>query len=206
MNPSGARELSRVIQQRLTNQLTALRGKRPESGHGLDLGRGVRRWFARPSGQGHPPAVVVSTVIEAVIADVWDDVRHIASHVSWMHDAAAIRFVGAQTEGTGTIFECDTKIGPFSLTDVMEITSWEDQRRMGVRHVGLVTGVGEFTLAALGPNRTEFCWSEDLIFPWYMGGPIGAWVARPVLRLIWSKNLANLKARIEGLAQRPPRG
>lgn len=142
-------------------------------------------------------AVVVSTVINRSPADVWADVRNIASHVTWMQDAAAIRFLSDTHEGTGTRFECDTKVGPFSLTDIMEITSWEDERRMGVRHVGLVEGTGEFTLSAIGPNQTEFRWEEDLLFPWFLGGPVGAFIARPVLRWVWKGNLKRLTARIE---------
>ncbi len=142
-------------------------------------------------------AVVVSTIVDRSPAQVWADVRDIESHVDWMHDAVEIRFLSDVREGPGTRFECDTKVGPFSLTDVMEITSWEDEQRMGVRHVGLVEGTGEFTLRDLGSNRTEFRWQEDLSFPWFIGGPVGAFLARPVLRLIWKRNLARLKARVE---------
>lgn len=149
------------------------------------------------SKRGH--AVVVSTIIERSPAEVWADVRDIESHVSWMQDAAAIRFLSEQREGQGTRFECDTKVGPFALTDIMEITSWEDERRMGVRHVGLVEGTGEFTLIELGPDRTEFRWEEDLIFPWFLGGPVGAFFARPVLRWVWKGNLKRLTARIEAV-------
>ena len=142
-------------------------------------------------------AVVVSTIIERSPGEVWEDVRHVSSHVDWMQDAAEIRFLTDDREGPGTRFECDTKIGPFSLTDVMEITSWEDERRMGVRHVGLVEGSGEFTLTGLDSGATEFRWEEDLTFPWYLGGPLGAFFARPVLRFVWKRNLARLKQRIE---------
>ena len=144
-------------------------------------------------------AVVVSTVIDRTPAEVWADVREIASHVDWMQDAAEIRFLTEHREGQGTRFECDTKVGPFSLTDVMEITAWEDERRMGVRHVGLVEGTGEFTLTAVGSDRTEFRWEEDLKFPWFLGGPVGAFFARPVLRWVWKGNLKRLKARIEAV-------
>ncbi|MEZ5341370.1 MAG: SRPBCC family protein [Acidimicrobiales bacterium] len=143
------------------------------------------------------PAVVVSTTIDRPSTAVWENVRDISSHVSWMLDAEAIRFLTPQTEGVGTRFECDTKVGPLSLTDVMEITAWEDAKQMGVRHVGLVEGTGLFTLVDLGDDRTEFRWEEDLRFPWFFGGPIGAFVARPVLRTIWKGNLKRLKARIE---------
>ena len=142
-------------------------------------------------------AVVVSTVIERAAADVWADIRNIESHVTWMQDAAEIRLLSEHHEGSGTRFECDTKVGPISLTDVMEITAWEDERRMGVRHVGLVEGSGEFTLEELAPERSEFRWEEDLSFPWFMGGPIGAFLARPILRFVWKRNLSRLKSRIE---------
>lgn len=142
-------------------------------------------------------AVVVSSVIECSPAEVWADVRNIESHVTWMQDAVVIRFLTENREGAGTRFECDTKIGPFSITDIMEVTSWEDERRMGVRHVGLVEGIGEFTLAEAGPGRTEFRWEEDLSFPWFLGGPLGAFVARPVLRRVWRGNLKRLTARLE---------
>ena len=145
----------------------------------------------------HEPAVVVSTVIERSPADVWADVRNIESHVTWMQDAVAIRFQSEQTEGPGTRFECATKVGPFSLTDVMEITTWEDERRMGVRHVGLVEGVGEFTLHELGAERTDFRWEEVLTFPWFMGGRVGSLLAPAVRRFIWKRNLARLKGRLE---------
>ena len=48
-----------------------------------------------------------------------------------MQDGAEIRFLTNHCEGQETRFECDTKVGPFSLTDVMEITSWDDERRNG---------------------------------------------------------------------------
>ncbi len=142
-------------------------------------------------------AVIVGITIERSAGDVWADVRDISSHVTWMQDATAIRFLTDHVEGSGTRFECDTKIGPFKLTDVMEITEWVDARRMGVRHVGLVEGTGVFTLTELGPDRTEFRWEEDLVFPWFMGGRVGAFVSRPILRLIWKRNLTRLKARLE---------
>jgi len=142
-------------------------------------------------------AVIVSTVIERELAEVWTEVRDIASHVEWMQDAVEIEFIGERREGVGVRFRCRTKVGPFSLTDVMEVVSWVENHQMGVRHVGLVEGTGEFTLREFATNRTEFQWQEDLLFPWYLGGSIGGFVARPVLRKVWRGNLRRLKARLE---------
>lgn len=143
--------------------------------------------------------IKVSTVIDASPEVVWTELRDIASHVEWMHDAVAIRFTSDRTEGVGTAFDCDTKVGPFRLTDRMEITEWKPGRAMGVRHVGLVTGEGAFHLTRQRRNgRTRFVWKERLRFPWWMGGPIGSMVSKPVLRRIWRRNLRNLKQRVEG--------
>jgi len=142
------------------------------------------------------PGIATEIVINAPIAFVWADVEDISTHVDWMLDAAAIRFLTEQRDGVGTRFECDTVFGPFKLTDVMEITEWEDRAVMGVRHQGLVGGTGVFTLRSSG-QATVFSWVEELEFPWYFGGALGAQASEPVLRMIWKGNLRRLKDRIE---------
>ena len=72
----------------------------------------------------HP--IDVSITIGCPPSEVWDYVRNIESHVDWMHDANAIRITSLRSSGVGTVFECDTKIGPFRLVDKMEITTWKE--------------------------------------------------------------------------------
>lgn len=140
------------------------------------------------------PRIRVSTTIDAPPRRVWAQVRDISSHVGWMADAEAIRFTSRRRRGVGTTFECDTKVGPLTLTDEMEVTSWRDGREMGVRHVGVVTGTGRFTLRRAHRGRTRFTWEEQLVFPWWLGGPVGGLVGAPVLKLIWRGNLRRLRA------------
>lgn len=143
--------------------------------------------------------VTVSVDITASPETVWSIVEPVENHVDWMADAVAIRFESEQTRGVGTTFLCDTKIGPITLTDRMEITEWVPEQTMGVRHSGIVTGSGVFTLEPLaGGTRTRFTWAESLDFPWYFGGRFGAAVAGPViLAPLWRRNLKRLKAQIE---------
>jgi uncharacterized protein YndB with AHSA1/START domain len=143
-------------------------------------------------------SIRVATTIDAPPAVVWKAIEDVGSHVRWMEDAVAIRFLTSRRQGVGTRFECDTAVGPLSLTDVMEITEWAPRRAMGVRHVGVVTGDGRFTLRRIRGNRTRFTWKERLRFPWWLGGPFGAVVGGEVLRLVWKRNLANLRAVVEG--------
>lgn len=128
--------------------------------------------------------VQASRRIRADVGTVWDALADIESHVEWMADARAIRFTSPATHGLGTTFECDTKVGPIALTDHMEITEWTPERAMAVRHSGVVTGEGRFTLR---PHRrgTELEWDETLRFPWW----IPSRPAAVVLRVIWRGNL-----------------
>ena len=139
----------------------------------------------------------VGITIDAPPGAVWDVVRHVEDHVEWMADAVEIRFVSHRRSGVGTAFDCDTRVGPFRLTDRMEITEWKPRRAMGVRHVGLVTGTGAFTLRRRPGGRTRFTWRERLTFPWWMGGFVGEVVGGEVLRLVWMRNLRQLKAIVE---------
>jgi hypothetical protein len=139
--------------------------------------------------------ITVSTELDASPEHVWEILEPIERHVDWMADAVAIRFDGAQTTGLGTAFVCDTKVGPFTLTDRMEITEWVPGRSMGVRHSGIVSGSGVFTLEPIDRGRrTRFTWSEDLRFPWYVGGPVAGLIGgHAVLRWIWRRNLRALE-------------
>ena len=142
--------------------------------------------------------ISVSIDLDATPEQVWEVVRDVGGHVEWMADARAIRFVSEQREGVGTTFDCDTQVGPLHLVDRMEITTWEPGRSMGVRHAGLVTGEGAFRLGPLdGGRRTRFAWTEELVFPWYFGGPITAAAARPVFRHIWHRNLSELRRVVD---------
>lgn len=140
------------------------------------------------------PRIEVATTIDAPPPVVWGQVRDIASHVGWMTDAEEIRFTSPRREGVGTTFECDTRVGPLTLTDEMEVTSWEQDREMGVRHVGVVTGTGRFTLRPGPDATTTFTWEEDLVFPWWLGGRVGGVAGAKVLTQIWKRNLRTLRA------------
>lgn len=141
----------------------------------------------------------VAVEIDAPPKNVWSVVEPIERHVDWMADATAIRFTSASNRGVDTEFECDTKVGPITLTDVMTVTEWEPERRMGVRHTGVVTGTGAFELEPIDlGRRTRFTWTEELTFPWFLGGRLGEIVGgRAVMKRIWIRNLRRLEELVE---------
>ena len=140
---------------------------------------------------------LVSVDIDAPMERVWAEAVDFASHAEWMKDARAIRFEGDQREGVGTVLLIETQVGPFRTVDRFEVTEVVPLESITGRHAGLFTGEGRFELSSPAPGRTRFTWRERIRFPWYFGGPMGAWVARPILARIWRSNLVELKRRIE---------
>jgi uncharacterized protein YndB with AHSA1/START domain len=138
----------------------------------------------------------VAITIAAPPVEVWNFIETVERHVDWMADAETIRFTTAQNRGVGATFDCVTRVGPFRTTDRMEIVEWDAPHTMGIEHRGAVKGRGRFTLFPAA-GGTRFTWSEQLTFPWWMGGPVGALLATPVLRAIWRRNLRRLKSMAE---------
>ena len=141
--------------------------------------------------------IEVETLIYASLDDVWNEVSKIENHSNWMEDAVNIDFQTDNKSGVGTKIKVLTKIGPIKLNDFMTFTKWEEKKTIGVDHVGIVTGKGEMKFEKIDENTTKFKWTETLKFPIYLGGVIGELFGKPVLELIWKKNLNNLKKIIE---------
>ena len=139
----------------------------------------------------------VDVVINASPQEVWAAIEDVGTHVEWMAEAKAIRFRGERRSGVGTEIECDTRVGPFTTTDVLRFVEWDAPRRMGIVHEGLVTGTGAFILEPIAGGRTRFVWDEELRFPWRFGGRVGEIPGRVMLRAVWRRNLALLKRRVE---------
>jgi hypothetical protein len=138
----------------------------------------------------------VATQVPAARPKVWDELARIEDHVTWMMDATAIRFQGPQRQGVGTRIECDTKVGPLRLTDMMEVTEWETGKAIGVRHFGAVSGSGRFSLLDAPGPATVVTWEERLSFPLWLGAGVGAQCAKPFFALLWRGNLRRLGRRV----------
>jgi uncharacterized protein YndB with AHSA1/START domain len=141
--------------------------------------------------------VRIATTIDAPRASVWDVVESIEDHVDWMGDAERIEFVSRARRGVGTEFDCYTRVGPFRLRDRMTVTKWDPGHAIAIDHRGVVSGEGRFTLRSKRGGRTRFAWTERLRFPWWMGGPVGERVAKPVFKHVWRGNLRRLKKLVE---------
>ncbi|MEX0865625.1 MAG: SRPBCC family protein [Acidimicrobiia bacterium] len=135
--------------------------------------------------------VVVSQRIDAGPERVWEVLADLEHHPSWMLDARSVVITSPMRRGVGTTMEVATRIGPLRAIDVMVVTGWEEGRSIRVAHRGFVTGEGELSVIPEAKSSLVI-WAESLRFPWWVGGGVTAWVARPILRRMWAKNLKTL--------------
>jgi uncharacterized protein YndB with AHSA1/START domain len=141
-------------------------------------------------------AIDLTVVFDAPLERVWAELSDLASHPEWMSDAGSVVFLTESQRGVGTLMRASTEVGPIRLADTMRVIEWEDLQRITVEHVGPVTGSGSFQIRPT-VEGTELRWVETLIFPWWLGGPIGGALARPILSRIWRGSLEKLRARVE---------
>jgi carbon monoxide dehydrogenase subunit G len=138
--------------------------------------------------------ITVSIDINAPIEQVWDRLSDLSSHSEWMQDAESVEFLTQRREGIGTMLRVLTRVGPLRTADILEVTEWTPPSTIAVVHRGVVAGVGRFELTATNAG-TRFAWTETILFPWWAGGPIIAFLGRPILRALWKENLARFRDR-----------
>lgn len=138
--------------------------------------------------------IEISVELPASVDQVWNELADLASHVEWMSDAKSITFLSDRTEGAGTRMEVATKVLLFRTKDVMEFVVWEPPSRMAVRHRGLVSGLGEFSISQTATGSL-LTWREGLRFPPWLGGRAAARFVEPVLSAIWRRNLRRFAGR-----------
>lgn len=136
--------------------------------------------------------VAVSRHLPIPPEQVWDALADLGSHVEWMRDARSIEFTTTRTRGLGTRMEVLTVVGPLRTTDIVEVVGWDEGQSIEIRHEGLIKGRGIIGVVPDG-DGSLVTWVERLTFPWWLGGPVTAWLTRPILAAIWRANLERLE-------------
>ncbi len=139
--------------------------------------------------------IQISIDLPASPKEVWGYLRDVTKHSEWMMDALSVELTSELSEGPGVTFVCLTAVGPFRVRDQMEVLEWEPEKLMAVKHSGIVTGVGRFTLEPIA-GVTRFSWVESIDLPWHFAGKFGEKLAKPILTAIWKRNLRSLRKRI----------
>ena len=141
--------------------------------------------------------ITSAVIINRPKAEVFEFIRDVQSHTAWMIDAKSIEIISDVKTGIGLRFRCETRLGPLHTSDIMEITGWHEGELISIAHRGLIQGEGTFKLQDYGFDRTLFCWEEQLEVPFLLGGQITGAIIMPILRLVFQRDLRNLRRLIE---------
>ncbi len=128
----------------------------------------------------------------------WDLLVDLELQPVWMKDALSIEKLTEGPVGVGTVMRVPTQILFLRTTDRMEVTEFELLSRWAVKHVGLVTGEGAFSLHdAPEGSGTIVHWHERLSAPLGIIGRFGMTLLRPVLRHQFHSDLVRFKKLCE---------
>ena len=113
-----------------------------------------------------------------------------------MLDADRVEVVSAHREGVGVRLAVRTRIlGLPAFTEPMEVIGWEPPRRLVLRHGGLITGEGTWTLSP-EPGGTLFVWVEHVRLRLPVVGEAAARLYAPALRWLMRRAAAGLRAAV----------
>ena len=144
------------------------------------------------------------THIHRPVAAVWDLLVRWEHQPEWMQDARSVTVTSPQREGVGVTISVPTDIAfGIVVTDVMEVTRWDPQQRIDVRHTGrVIRGHGAFELHPTrlpdGGEGTLFTWWEEVDAPLgRLGDRAAQLLVMPWVSRVFRRSLRALKAHAE---------
>jgi uncharacterized protein YndB with AHSA1/START domain len=114
----------------------------------------------------------------------------------WMREARDFRVLSPHREGVGVEAEATVRIAGISTRDRIRVTRWEPPSVLEMAHQGWVKGTGFMEVSPTASGAHVF-WREALVPPWGPLGRLGMTLLRPLMRLIFRRDLARLTELVE---------
>ncbi len=109
--------------------------------------------------------VASSVEIDATPEETWEAAVDWPAQHRWVL-ASSVRATSGGGRGVNATVEARTGLGPFALSDPMEIVEWDPPHRLVLRHVGpFVRGDAVYEVTRLPEGRSKLEWSEVLEAP-----------------------------------------
>ncbi len=134
----------------------------------------------------------IAAPVEAVFAFVDD--HH--NTTKYMKDLTKWAPVGAKTHGKGAQFQVAMKAGPMTLSSVVDITTWTENRTIGWRSVEGFKQTGRWSFKP-SPGGTEATFDMDYELPGGIAGRMASRLADPVVRGNLEQSVRNLRSQVE---------
>ena len=140
----------------------------------------------------------IAAPVEQVFAFV-DDHRNTTKY---MKDLTKWAPVGSKTHGKGARFEVAMKAGPMTLSSVVDITTWTENRAIGWRSSEGFKQTGAWTFKKAGTG-TEATFDMEYELPGGIAGRMLSRAADPIVRGNIEQSVRALRAQVEKSAKRP---
>ncbi len=140
----------------------------------------------------------IAAPVEAVFAFV-DDHRNTTKY---MKDLTKWAPVGSKTHGKGAQFQVAMKAGPMTLSSVVDITTWTENRAIGWKSIEGFKQTGKWSFKPAGAG-TEATFDMEYELPGGIAGRMLSRAAEPIVRGNIEQSVRNLRARVEKSAKTP---
>jgi uncharacterized membrane protein len=134
----------------------------------------------------------IAAPVEAVFAFV-DDHRNTTKY---MKDLTKWAPVGSKTHGKGAQFQVAMKAGPMTLSSVVDITTWTENRTIGWKSIEGFKQTGKWTFKP-SAGGTDATFDMDYELPGGIAGRMLSRAADPIVRGNIEASVRNLRSQVE---------
>jgi len=147
-------------------------------------------------------SITIHETVDAPVATVFDYVDDHRNTTKYMKDLTKWAPVGSKTHGKGARFEVAMKAGPMTLSSVVDITTWTENRAIGWRSSEGFKQTGAWTFKKSGTG-TEATFDMEYELPGGIAGRMLSRAADPIVRGNIEQSVRALRAQVEKAPKRP---
>ena len=149
--------------------------------------------------------ITISETIAAPVATVFAYVDDYRNTTKYMKDLVKWQPTTNVTHGKGAKFDVGMKAGPTTLTSVVDINTWTENRAIGWKSLEGFKQTGKWSFAPSG-DRTEVTFDMEYEFGGGIAGRMLSRAAEPIVRSNLQSSVRNLKTQTEKLAPKQRAG
>ncbi len=145
--------------------------------------------------------ITTSEEIAAPVATVFAYVDEHTNTTKYMKDLTKWAPVGSKTHGKGAKFAVAMKAGPMTLSSVVGITTWTENRAIGWRSTEGFKQTGRWSFKP-SADGTEATFDMDYELPGGIAGRMLSRAAEPIVRSNIEQSVRNLRSQVEKSAKK----
>ena len=147
--------------------------------------------------------ITVTEEIDAPVEAVFGYVDEHTNTTKYMKDLTKWAPVGSKSHGKGAKFAVAMKAGPLTLSSVVDITTWTENRTIGWVSIEGFRQKGRWSFAPTD-SGTEATFDMDYELPGGFAGRVVSRAADPIVRGNIEQSVRNLRTQVEKLAPKKP--